>query len=852
MDAAKKSRTNCARKLTRKSNELSNAIRGRSHISEIQEKIGTLKYCMEELGTVHDEYMGHFDVADEEVQTQIQKEDRWYMNYDMATNEVIKEARDYIDYVKAAHKTEHEDAKQVKLKKIEVPTFSGHAKDYYKWKSIFERYMKNRDDKTKYDYLLTSTTGEAKTYVENKATYAEAILRLDEKYGNIHVIMGILINDVKSLQIVRKGDFKSFEQLSLKVDEFYDRLKLMGKEDDVENSYVLKEIESKLCYEDMQKWLESMGENVDERRVQNLMKWLESQAHLRKITHNYGGSPRYIPPPLRNNTTRVSASTSAVNVCQICSSSDHNLADCPDYLNMSNNDRWERIKLLRCCFVCLKSGHRSFDCIEPVCNACTRPHHITLHRFRNDNMSSSPVSHATRILLSPQEDKHEQQPTVANPMSTKLTNKVTLSRSLLPVLRARAFSAHRGKQCTIGLDSYSEINIITERCANQLGLVGDPFNVQITGAGGVKTITKSRIVKVSVVDNLENPHEIECVVLPKACGRALHLDLKQFDILKQKELEEKKVYTRGGEVEILIGMPQPILQENTISPFVHNLCIMKTLFGHTLVGENKTDLNKDKCTQYNSNCISILPEHPDEKLWRNHLQSELAGISPIEKVRTEDDEQFDQKFKINMMKENGHNRLQVSLAWKTNPEQFQNNRHQAVECDKKLVKQLGKDKVVEHLFDKQFDEMKEMNIVRKVPKEFPKRFLPILAVIDLECESTKVRFCLDAKRRYNGVSFNDYLHKGKLEMVDIFELLTAFRSGYVALQGDIKKMFWQISLSEYDQQFHGIIYKGETYVFTRVCFGDKPSPTIANDCMKKIAKEEKEDFPFGSWVKIRR
>ena len=47
-------------------------------------------------------------------------------------------------------------------------------------KSIFERYMKNRDDETKYDYLLTSTTGEAKTYVINKATYAEAITRLDD------------------------------------------------------------------------------------------------------------------------------------------------------------------------------------------------------------------------------------------------------------------------------------------------------------------------------------------------------------------------------------------------------------------------------------------------------------------------------------------------------------------------------------------------------------------------------------------------------------------------------------------------------------------------------------------------
>ena len=50
MEAAKKQRTTHARKLTRKTNELYNAIKGEIHVSDIREKIITLKYCMEELG----------------------------------------------------------------------------------------------------------------------------------------------------------------------------------------------------------------------------------------------------------------------------------------------------------------------------------------------------------------------------------------------------------------------------------------------------------------------------------------------------------------------------------------------------------------------------------------------------------------------------------------------------------------------------------------------------------------------------------------------------------------------------------------------------------------------------------
>ena len=52
-------------------------------------------------------------------------------------------------------------------------------------------------------------------------------------------------------------------------------------------------------------------------------------------------------------------------------------------------------------------------------------------------------------------------------------------------------------------------------------------------------------------------------------------------------------------------------------------------------------------------------------------------------------------------------------------------------------------------------------------------------------------------------------------------LKTRLRSGKWAIQGDIKKMFWQIKPTESDERYHGVIYKGETYyVFTRVCFGN--------------------------------
>ena len=83
-------------------------------------------------------------------------------------------------------------------------------------------------------------------------------------------------------------------------------------------------------------------------------------------------------------------------------------------------------------------------------------------------------------------------------------------------------------------------------------------------------------------------------------------------------------------------------------------------------------------------------------------------------------------------------------------------------------------------------------VVRKVDAAYPKRYLPLLAVSNLERESSKVRICLDAKSKFEGISFNDYLLNGRVEMNDIFKVLNGFRCGSCAIQGDVKKMFWQI------------------------------------------------------------
>ena len=84
-------------------------------------------------------------------------------------------------------------------------------------------------------------------------------------------------------------------------------------------------------------------------------------------------------------------------------------------------------------------------------------------------------------------------------------------------------------------------------------------------------------------------------------------------------------------------------------------------------------------------------------------------------------------------------------------------------------------------------------------------------------------------------------------MTDIMEIITQFRCGEIAITGDVRKM-WQILLDKTDEQYHGLIYKDQTYVFTRVSFGGTSSPNMADACMVSIAASGERTHPAGSSV----
>ena len=61
----------------------------------------------------------------------------------------------------------------------------------------------------KYDYLYNYTKGGAHKIVSNTQMYTEAMLKLDKEFGDDNFILKLLIDDIRSLNDVKRGDYAS-------------------------------------------------------------------------------------------------------------------------------------------------------------------------------------------------------------------------------------------------------------------------------------------------------------------------------------------------------------------------------------------------------------------------------------------------------------------------------------------------------------------------------------------------------------------------------------------------------------------------------------------------------------------
>ena len=616
MEELKKARSSKARTLTRRLNELKTARTTGASREDVQERIMNAKYTFEQLGEAQDALLGGLGDNHDEWDACID----WYNGYDEKLNIGIAEARRYLLDLE----TDCESRKKipVKIKKLSIPIFDCDPKEYLKWKDIFVRYTKELSEEIKYDYLVESTKGKSKEIVSTRRHYADAMASLDKEYGNKHLIMNMLIDDIKKLPSVKRGDFKAFERLSHEANTFRQRLIEMGEAAECENSYILKELESKLSLDDVQKWLESMGTNMDERRVEDLVRWLETQTNLRRLSYMSIVRPVGTNPNQSLRYTCNINSTSQTKNCDICGEM-HEVTSCPSFLSWNLNDKWNFAKQKRLCFTCLRQDHRRDSCTAPKCQYCTKPHHSLLHN--SYKIANSGQNEVQGINISRYNQTVVRLNAATEPATEESKKRNALPRCFLPIVKSTVVHNQNRIAATTLLDSGSELNVMCRKLCNRLGLSGTSTSINMVGVAGEIHQRRTEIVDVVIEDRMGYRTPIQCIVLDKTCGTALKIDPCIFSLLDENAtIPATEIHTSGGEVELLLGMACPRLHQQ-ISMYGQKggLTILETRFGPAIVGKApENSMGNYECGVFNTCQMSIVKE---DELWRS-LEAETAGI----------------------------------------------------------------------------------------------------------------------------------------------------------------------------------------------------------------------------------
>ncbi|XP_047518172.1 uncharacterized protein LOC125058190 isoform X2 [Pieris napi] len=381
----------------------------------------------------------------------------------------------------------------------DLPQFNGKVCDWLYFKVAYE-------DSTKlYKYskaenmarLRTCLTGAAKETVAvllSTACDPELIMNaLDQCYGRPEIIIDKALEEIKRLP--RPGyTAVEFNQFAIKVQNIAWLLKSVNDRSYTSNGALVREIVSKLNLHYQARWTDYGKANSNEKEpiLITLSKYLLEEASL-QLTFNYSrkietATSLGTSKPRSKTNERVYSTQKKLRC--LCCNGNHHATHCEEFLKMNLNQRWDRLRETKACFLCLEEYHRRSQCRKKRCgiDGCEKAHHRLLHW----------------VVHKPQQQPLLVQPSTSNSeaevvMSTSVTAKDECQAVLLKVCPVTV----RGRNGKIVkthalLDEGSTITIIAEKLAHELGVSGPSKPLKIQGVSSQTKDFESQHVKIDI------------------------------------------------------------------------------------------------------------------------------------------------------------------------------------------------------------------------------------------------------------------------------------------------------------------------------------------------------------------
>ena len=745
------------------------------------------------------------------------------------------------------------------LPRIELPTFDGSPIAWPRFIEQFYVQVHSRygiNDARRMDILQSHVRDNAKRLIDglgySSQNYAKSLKELKFAFGHRIMVAQAYVNAIINGNVIPSGNASALRDFYIAVRDCITTLQQMNYTYELHSSDVLRKTTQRIPFDKRVKWNDQVRKicRTREPSLPDLEQWLRDcieaefnpyAVSTQKNSNNTSFSHAYVAM----NTVGSPAAAPREFKCDLCYS-DHHISKCESYLEKHAEERYELVKSKRLCFNCLNPNHRISDCKSlNVCKVkgCGRKHHTSLHRYKSQ--TSSPASSEANC---PVTDAH------VNNVNTVPRSQVYFQ--VLPVI-THGSNGRRIKTFAL-LDSASDITLISEDLAKNLGLNGHDETLTLNTLSSPISVASRRVSLSITGDNLFSTQSLrikEAWTKPGGFNSSpmRPSEIKDFANLKGLGL----VDIEPDKIQLLIGanVPRAHVQIDCREGEHDGLVAVKTLLGWCVLGESNSNVNDNlnHNSKVNANVNFVVSDHDLSKQVEQFWKMESFGVTAnFAKPTSIEDLQSIKILEKGIKEVNCH--YEVPMLWKSGDKKLPNNRLQAERRFTSLTHRLSKDLDLREKYASVMNGYissgyaRQLTAIEEAKVSNKTWYLPHHCVLNPN-KPGKVRVVFDAAAECNGISLNNQLMTGPDLMNSLFSVLQQFRMHPVALVADIKEMFHQVKVSEVDSDSLRFLWKedlsapgpAKCYKMLVHIFGARDSPSCVNFALRKSSeKAEKQ------------
>ena len=765
----------------------------------------------------------------------------------------------------------------VKLKYIDIPSFSGKTEDWLPFKRLFFKAVhtnEDLDDDTRLTYLVQAmldprVKAEFSERLDEPGAYQKILKELEEEHDKPRWMHHRYCEAMKNLSTnphTREGMKNLISQVNVILNGF---IRLKGED----CRYILTSMTEAVLDPQLRAlWNQRTDTKKTTPPIEELLQFVKDQSDLledesassitktnqekkakghqfhkfKGSTHSVvspvpvvkGSQPKqvqqsYSRPPFTNNTS----------ACSLCQGA-HHLFYCPTFEGYTVLQRKEHVMGFKLCLNCLKPNHVAHDCRSSYrCKSkdCGRRHNTLLHEDRPAAPTQQPANHQINAATHSEEEEEE---------CLLMTSQVTLTGPTGKVITVRAL-----------LDAGSTLSIISTRLMKFLSLEKTGKTVSISGIKSNSNQQAHPLASVTISSDYKKgwSRDITVAGLDEVI-RQLPLQsahsVRKMNHIKNLVLADNQ-FDQPGKIEVLLGQNiwRHVFLEGKVkgSKDSHPEA-WQTVFGWRVLG-NYTPGNHKNSQQVITHTVAAQEDNQrSDELLTNFWKMEEPSVYQTAQSPTEI--QVENHYKQTHSYDSKKKQYTVRLPMSDDKTELGESKTQALNRAKANERSLIKKGKLPQ-FQAVMQEYVDLGHTQPVVEDHPPSqvyFMPIHAVFKDSSTTTKVRAVFDASARTtNKKSLNDLLAVGPTLHPTIDQILLRFRGYAVALTSDITKMYREVLLHPDDRPLHRFVWRKnqseerQDYQMSRVTFGVTASPYLAVKTLQQAADDFGKEFPQAQW-----